>query len=256
MSNYKGTNESGQSPVIYRKYELPAPEGPVAVKDYVLKEFKNVRYCFLRFTKCLPYALGDICLDIVELDAAGKEVRRTPVTYMEKHFSQVAVGEAFAPRCGVPVSDRCAGVQVVFRQVAAEPYVYHYRNDLATAEYIMQEQWTYPSEKKMKRLPAFHVFSKRPRRLRATWLLLLATLATLLTLCILPFFPNDDQPDSGQSQATANAGDFFTGTANAGGYSYTFDYNGEFTIGKSEDIPDSGEYFYGGAEGVIKPTTP
>ncbi len=174
-----------QAQTLYRPYAYPAGEGPVAVKDYLIKDMRNGRFCFLRFAKQSEHPVENIDLDLIELDAQGKEIQHKRVTLPGKHMPNTAEGELLTPRCGILVDEKCVAVQVILREITSGQYVYHIENDCAVAEYMLEEAWRYRQRERNE--ISFWVSSKRPGAPVVTRILMAVTLLVLAGILAAPY---------------------------------------------------------------------
>ncbi len=189
---YENKKKIKMQKIVHRVYDLPQPEGPLAVKDYLLGTVEGERCCILRFIKKLDVLVTRITFEIIQLNAGGAEIGRTPYTLVSSGSHQEGVGETFAPNCAMPIDDACTAIKIKIVEVISGSYVYTAHNKNMCVDYRMEESM--PSEgdngSKKKVRAKYTVRSKLGKRPRIIWLFAILVILMLSSTILRWYFVN------------------------------------------------------------------
>ncbi len=151
-SRYYDISKEEMSMAKIVPYELLQPDGPVALKEYILISIEKQRGCVFKFEKKEAINISSITFDIFELNNADEEIARHRYTVDSTEFKQRKKPSVFEPRLAVYIDQKCHAIKIQMVRVVSGSYVYTYEGNEVSVDYSMKDKWN-PKKKEKKFRP-------------------------------------------------------------------------------------------------------
>ncbi|MBE6547579.1 MAG: hypothetical protein E7667_01690 [Ruminococcaceae bacterium] len=164
-------------------YEHSQIKGLVSVKQYIFARVKGKKCLILRFCNETDFKVNAINFVVLQLNAAGEIIDRTPVQYKD---IVLLPGGVMSMNDGIVVSEKCADFKVQLISVQSGQYEYRVKDgDTVAVYYNAKERWK-RLENAASHADGLNAVSKRPGNFG--FFAFVATMS-VLAICALMFWP-------------------------------------------------------------------
>ena len=137
----------------------------IAVKDFMFVREKGANRLLIRFCNFTDFTVNSLTFTIVELDAAGKVLRKLKV---KQEALNIAPGGTYAPNAGFQVDADCCDCKIIFRRVSSGNYIYRIHENRIISDYRKPQRELVENGSESTSGSPFYVKSNRAKKAKAS----------------------------------------------------------------------------------------
>ncbi len=194
-------------------YLHPQTAGFVTVKQYIFLRKKGKKCLLIKFSNGCDFKISAMKFTVIQLDAAGELIKKTPVSY---NTLSVLQGRDFSVNSGIIVDEKCCDFKVVFDEVFSGYFKYVIRNGAPVAYYEKHSDLTVEGGKKISGfVPAFFAKERKIKTSALAYFAAVLAIAAVLLLNVvntavnmqkaIDAGPRNDAPSYGESSSSDNS---------------------------------------------------
>ena len=194
-------------------YLHPQTAGFVTVKQYIFCRQRGKKCLIIKFSNNCDFKVSAMNFTVIQLDAAGELIRKTPVSYNALSVSQ---GSDFSVNSGIIVDEKCCDFKIVIDEVFSGYFKYVIRNGTPVAYYEKRGNLTVEGGKKISGF--IHTSFAKERKTKTSRLACFAAVLAVSTVLLLNVFntaanmqkaidagTRNDAPSYGESGSADNS---------------------------------------------------